>query len=405
MNNKKMKKQMIKNVILAGVVLFTGQVIAQKKNETSAAVAFKNTYSMAMSKNNLEGAKKALTDAKGFIDLAAENEDTKSNPKTLWLKGAIYSNLYLFGKNNNDSTLISQESELIEGSMSAFKNGFESSDKYDDDIKSSIFGVHSNLEKYSRTEYDASNFEDAGKYFNLQADFLNIVNILDSNSLFNAALCYERVSDLPKAATNYLKLAEIGYRSNVTYALAASCYRRNEQMEEAKKVISIAREKFPQDKDVLLEAVNINLALNDAVGAEALLNEAIAKDPENKLLHLTIGAIYIDLKENEKAESAITKALVIDPDYEDALYQLGAHLVNWAKEIVEESNQLKYNDPKVGELEAKSNEIFNRAIIPLEKYAEKQPTDKQVLTILSQLFRNIGNIEKSTEYRDKASKL
>ena len=176
-------------------------------------------------------------------------------------------------------------------------------------------------------------------------------------------------------------------------------------MEEAKKVISIAREKFPQDKDVLLEAVNINLALNDAVGAEALLNEAIAKDPENKLLHLTIGAIYIDLKENEKAESAITKALVIDPDYEDALYQLGAHLVNWAKEIVEESNQLKYNDPKVGELEAKSNEIFNRAIIPLEKYAEKQPTDKQVLTILSQLFRNIGNIEKSTEYRDKASKL
>ena len=400
-----MKKQILKNAILSGVVLFSGHVIAQKKNETSAAVAFKNTYSMAMSKNNIEGAKKALNDAKGFIDLAAENEETKSRPKTLWLKGAIYSNLYLFGMNNSDSSLITQENELIEGSMSAFKTGFETSDKYDDDIKSSVFNVHTNLEKFSRAEYDASNFKAAGKYFNLQAEFLNVINILDSNSLFNAALCYERVSELPKAATNYLKLAELGYRSNVTYALAASCYRRNEQMEEANKVISIAREKFPQDKDVLLEAVNIKLSLNDAAGAETLLNEAISKDPENKLLHLTIGAIYIDLKENEKAEAAINKALAIDSEYEDALYQLGAHLVNWAKEIVEESNQLKYNDPRVAELEEKSSEIFNRAIIPLEKYVSKQPKDKQVLTILSQLFRNIGNIEKSTEYREKASAL
>ena len=79
-----MKKQILKNVILSGIVLFSGHVIAQKKNETSAAVAFKNTYSMAMSKNNIEGAKKALNDAKGFIDLAAENEETKSKPKTLW---------------------------------------------------------------------------------------------------------------------------------------------------------------------------------------------------------------------------------------------------------------------------------------------------------------------------------
>ena len=66
---------------------------------------------------------------------------------------------------------------------------------------------------------------------------------------------------------------------------------------------------------------------------------------------------------------------------------------------------MKYNDPRVAELEEKSSEIFNRAIIPLEKYVSKQPKDKQVLTILSQLFRNIGNIEKSTEYREKASAL
>lgn len=378
------------------------QIVAQKKNETSAAVAYKNTYPLAMGKNNIEGAKKALLDAKSYIDLAAENAETQNSPKTLWLKGEIYSNLFLFGNNVGDSVLIKEENNLLTNSISAFKTGYDSHEKFDGEIKESIYKIHSGLENISRNLYEASNFEAAARFFNRQAEFLNIVNVLDSNSLFNAALCYERVNDLPKASENYKKLAEFGYKSNLTYALAVSCLRRNKQIEEAKSIINIAREKYPQDKDVLLEAVNVYLALNDAVGAEALLNEAISKDPNNVLLHVTIGTIYVDLKQNEKAEAAFTKALAIDAENEDALYQLGAHLVNWAKEIVEQSNQLKYNDPRVAELEKKSSEIFSKAIIPLEKYAAKQPTDKQVLTILSQLYRNIGNIEKSNEYREKA---
>lgn len=400
-----MKKQIFKSTIIGGVILISTQIVAQKKNETSAAVAYKNTYSLAMGKNNIEGAKKALLDAKTYVDLAAENSETQNSPKTLWLKGEIYSNLFIFASKIADSSIIMDEEILLNGSIAAFKTGYDSHDKYDGEIKESIYKIHSGLENISRDLYEASNFEDAARFFNRQAEFLSILSVLDSNSLFNAALCYERVNDLEKASKNYKKLAEVGYKSNLTYALTASCLRRNKQIDEAKSIINIAREKFPQDKDVLLEAVNIYLALNDAVGAEALLNEAIAKDPENILLHVTIGTIYVDLKQNEKAEEAFTKALTIDAENEDALYQLGAHLVNWGKEIADESNQLNYKDPRVAELEKKSTDVFSRAILPLEKYAAKQPTDKQVLTILSQLYRNIGDIEKSNQYKDKAGKI
>jgi len=395
----------MKHLILSGVVMFSCHVIGQKKNETSAAVAFKNTYSMAMGKKNIEAAKKALTDAKMYIDLAAENEETKSSPKTLWLKGAIYSNLFIFGMNTSDSSIIQQGDELLSTSKLAFENGFTSSDKFDSDIKESVQQVRLEFSGYASEFYNTAKYKEAGIFFNRQAEFSNIVNILDTNSLYNAALCYERINELSLAAEYYLKVANVGYRSNVTYALAANCLRRDNKIDEAKKVISIGRAKFPNDKDLLLEAVNVYISLNDAVGAEALLNEALSKDPKNIILQITIGAIYVDLKQNEKAEDAFNKALAIDPKNEDAIYRLGSHLVNWAKEIVEQSNQLKYNDPKVAVLEVKSNEIFNRAIAPLEQYATMQPTDKQVLTILSQLYRNIGNIEKSTEYRDKASKL
>jgi Tfp pilus assembly protein PilF len=46
--------------------------------------------------------------------------------------------------------------------------------------------------------------------------------------------------------------------------------------------------------------------------------------------------------------------------------------------------------------------IFKRALIPLEKFITISPNDKDVLTILYQLYRNLGNPEKSAEYKKRA---
>ena len=67
---------------------------AQKKNETSAAVEFKNKYLSSLRKGDIETAKKALISAKDFIDLAANHADTKDSQKTNWLKGEIYANFH-----------------------------------------------------------------------------------------------------------------------------------------------------------------------------------------------------------------------------------------------------------------------------------------------------------------------
>jgi len=49
--------------------------------------------------------------------------------------------------------------------------------------------------------------------------------------------------------------------------------------------------------------------------------------------------------------------------------------------------------------------IYNRAITPLERYIVKVPNDKNVLTILSQIYRSIGNMEKSNFYKEKVKAL
>lgn len=401
-----MKNNLIKSTLVVGTILAANVSISQKKNETSAAVAYKNTYSQALSSGNIPAAKKALLDAKKYIDLAIENPETQNSPKTLMLKGNIYSTLFLLGTDTKDTSVLNQlGASPLNTAIESYKKGFNVNDKYKGEIKENVLERHAIIEGTAVSFYNAKNFKDAAEMYTYDVKLYDAINLVDSNSLFNSAISYDKSDNYGLAAQTYEKLAKLGYRGALTYALASSSYRRNKQFAEAKAIITEGRAKYPQDKEVLLEAVNSCLENNDATGAEALLNEAIQKDPNNKVLFLTIGSIYIDLKQNEKAEEAFNKALAIDPEYQDALYQLGATLVNWGGAVIAKTNDMKYNDPKIKVLEKQSNEIFTRAISPLEKYVAKNPNEKSVLTILSQLYRNLGNMEKSDAYKQRAKAL
>lgn len=398
-----MKNSIQKTTLIAGTFILSAVSFAQKKNETSAAVEFKNNYQAAMMTGDVEKAKKSLIAAKGFIDLAAENVETKESPKTLWLKGEIYSNFMMLGMQTMDTSFVKLAGEdAIEVAIASFKKGYEVSDKFDGDIRESVYQKHDMLDGMAAMLYKGNMFKEAAEVYQTEAQFFDAVGEMDSTSIFNASLCYEKANDYANAATGYAKLARAGYKGTTSYVLASSAYRKNNQIAEAKAIVAEGRKKHPTDRELLLELVNTNIDSGDAAGAEAALAEAIASDPNNKQLHYTIGTIYIDLKENVKAEAALNKALEIDPNYQDALYQLGAHLITWAGDTRAAAGQLKFGDPNYDKMIIESDDIYRRALTPLEKYIAISPNDKDVLTILSQLHRSLGDINKSNEFKKRA---
>jgi tetratricopeptide (TPR) repeat protein len=398
-----MKNKVAKTSLIAGALIISASTFAQKKNETSAAVEFKNKYQMSMASGDIDGAKKALIAAKGFIDLAAEHVETKESPKTLYYKGEIYANFLMVGMQTMDTAFMKLGGDdALEVAIAAYKKGFDVSDKFDSDIKDAVYQKKAMLDPYANMLYKNNMFKEAGELYLTQADLSSAVSELDSTSIFNGSLCFEKGSEFIKAAEGYEKLAKVGYKGTTTYVLASSAYRKGGNIEKAKAIVAEGRKKHPSDRDLLLELVNTNIDAGDAAGAEAALNEAITKDPNNKQLHYTIGTIYIDLKENEKAEKALNKSLEIDPNYADALYQLGAHLVTWAGDTKTAANQLKFGDPNYNKMLQQADETYKRALVPLEKYIGKNPNDKDVLTILFQLNRSLGNTEKALEYKKRA---
>lgn len=401
-------------VLVLGVVAISTVTNAQKKYETSAAVEYKNKYLPALASEDWETAKKSLLTAKEFIDLAASNEETKNSPKTLWLKGDIYSQFPMIGLRTMDTVFLKLAGENpYRTAIDAYKQSYTVSTKYHDDLTNSINMNVASLDQMGNMLFNAGQFNEAGEVYTYIYDFRGAISMTDSISMYYASICYEKGGDNLKAADGYYKLAQMGYKGpkhdRNLYASAAGAYANSGDITKAKTVIAEGKTKTPGDRELLTEQVNIHIEEGDNAAAEAALTEAINADPKNKQLHLTIGTIYIELKENEKAEQSIRKALEIDPNYVDAHYQLGAHLVSWAAEIKDEANNLKLGDPNYNVLIKKSDELYRAAIDPLEKFVASNPEDKRTLKevyrSLSQIYRSTGDSEKSLEYKKKMEEL
>lgn len=392
----------MKNSLLVSTLLISSLSFGQKKNETSAAVEFKNKFAPAIQSQDYETAKKSILSAKEFIDLAAQHPETKESGKTLYYKGEVYLGIMSLALASGDADLSKIATpEFMEQGVQALKQSFSTDKKYKTDVSDVVYRARLMFDKSANAAYTAGDFKTAASLYNWQAKYSNAIEQLDSNAVFYSSVCSEKASDYSSAAIGYVTLAKAGYKGAVSYNLASGAYRKAGDIANAKSILSEGRKIYPNDRDLLLELVNINIDANDPAGAEAALAQAIAADPTNKQLFYTIGTIYIEMKENKKAEESLLKALSIDADYLDAQYQLGAHLVSWAGDLKTEANGLKLGDYKYDVLLSESNEIYKRAVGPLEKYITIQPNDKDVLNILFQLHRSLGNNAKATEYKTR----
>jgi tetratricopeptide (TPR) repeat protein len=390
-----------KNVGLAlGIVALSSVTFAQKKNVTSAAVEYKK-FKPLIAQQDMEGAKKTILVAKGFIDQAAENPETKEWDKMFWYRGEIYSGLAMVLAQDSTAADISAE-DAINIAIKSFEIGTTTGKKYKSYIKDAANEKAGLFTFAGNMAYDQEKFAEAGEAYDLAWQYNNSVGIVDSGLIFNAALCYEKAEKYEKAGELYGKLASMNYRdSGGTHAgvSASRAFRAAKQPEKAKAVVTEARKLNNGDRDLLMELVAISIDAGDNEGAEKALNDAIAADPNNARLHYNIGTIYMNMEDNAKAEESLRKALELDANYVDAKYQLGAHLFNWALQLNDEISFLKINDPREAELTKMMDDKMDGAVAALEAYIEHEPNDKNVLKILWKAYHKKENTEKAKEYK------
>ena len=184
------------------------------------------------------------------------------------------------------------------------------------------------------------------------------------------------------------------------YLYIANLYQKQGDDEKYMEVIKEGRAAYPDNSDLILYELNFYLRNEKFVEAEENLKLAISKDPTNKQLHFSLGVVYDNLGNSEGAIESYKRAIEVDPNYFDAVYNLGAFYFNQGVEVINVANEIeaqKEYDAKMAEATA----IFKDAQPYLEKAHDLEPTDLGAIASLQQLYARTGEIERATEMKKK----
>lgn len=409
----------IKKALLGlSLVAFTSTaVLAQTNNRVSAKNALDDFQKLQ--KSNPTAAKGKLLEAKKYIDLAAQHDDTKSDPKTLFYKGTIYMSVAaLSGTGDADFTQFDAE-KAMEESFNSWKASIKNKNKKDDftnEITMFVGMMHSpaysaGIELYKKADYDS-----ARVMFDGCVKFMDILGKLDTNAVFNAGLCSEleaeqvlkkctmdKKENCPEAQVLYEKAAEYykicndaGYNGSDMVVRYSDILIKAGKKDEAKAALTAGKAKYPKSNNLVIQEFNYYLSVGDNESAEKALAEAIKNNPKDAVLYFNAGAIYSDMKRYDDAKKAYENAIAIDAKYFDAYFNLGAMYFNQAADLYNAINDIK--DNAVYEKEkVRADELFKSALPWLEKARELNPKDRNNLIMLRTIYARLSMNDKWKE--------
>jgi len=222
-----------------------------------------------------------------------------------------------------------------------------------------------------------------------------IMGRVDSLGMFNAALVSERLEEYDEALGYYTALTQINYGGPDIYMYMASIYDRKKDTTKKIEVIRKGLEKYPDNEGLVREELSYLLTTGQIDEALNNFDKAIAKDPEDATLYYNRGLIYDQMGEFEKAEADYKKAVEVDPKFFDAAYNLGAMYFNAGAEWNNKASN--YGIKEQAEYDAatkKANEYFAKAKPALEQAHEIDPSDKNTMASLVQVYAIMGETEK-----------
>lgn len=162
-----------------------------------------------------------------------------------------------------------------------------------------------------------------------------------------------------------------------------------DRKDEAKAALADARKENPDDVNLITYEADIYLKMNDTENYKRLINEALAKSPNDKILLFNLGVTSGNANQLEDAEKYYKRVIEIDPKYTDAYLNLSDIILKPDAKIVKDMNNLGVSakDQKQYEvLKAERQKLFNKAMPVLEKAYELDPTNEVVKSNLKSVY-------------------
>ncbi|HPE99206.1 MAG: tetratricopeptide repeat protein [Bacteroidales bacterium] len=383
-----------------------------------SGVAFSQNPAVVSAFNWLKDNK--LDKALAAIEPATTHPQTMSSAKTWLYRGNIYLNIAL---TDNESF-----KALCSNPLDSAYNSYQKSIMLDKDYiaptanpnsaKLGLFYLGDQYFNVGANHYNNKDWAEARKYFERTKQIKNTFGEKDSLATFYATNCALQMGD-NETAMKYLKeLINMDYQKPEIYSMLGNLYKDAGDTTKMLNTIAMGRKRFPADLGLIISETNYYLGKGELAKAQDLLKVAVEKDPNNPILHFTIGSNYdrlsldTNVAEAEKesmlaeAEKAYLKAIELKADFFDAYYNLGALFFNKGVEVFELANSIPPDQFDAYEkAKTKYMEYWNKSVPYLEKASELMPDDLPTLQALKSLYARLNMPEKLKTVTDKINTL
>ena len=391
----------MKKIFLVFFLLISLKGYSQSFNVQSAADALKD---IKYTKNNRF---KDLSDAKKFIDLAAENVQTSNDPKMWVFRGKIYLTI----DQDTSEAIRNLDVDAIEKSAISFVNCMKVDIKqnYIEDCNGNIWIAGVRIFNKAVAALNKGDFAKASRYFTIALDIIPFDrdNNMKRSSItadlitYNLSKTAVRSKDSAKAKMYLQKLIDSKYNDPMIYIYMSRVYLEEKDTVKALSYVDQGRKIFDENTNLLNAEISIYGAQGKFDVLISKFTDAINLNPESELLYYHRASIYENKMDNEKAELDYKKALELKPEYFEANYYLGGLYFNQAAELANSAKNIKNNDEfenakKKYEAKFKEAEPFLEKSLELNprKSEEDQRLYKANLNSLKQLYARTGEMEK-----------
>ena len=175
--------------------------------------------------------------------------------------------------------------------------------------------------------------------------------------------------------------------------------KKNEYYNRAIEKMKEAKVYFPDDPSILLHLSNSYIATDRLDIAMDSFREGVEKDPENKYYRFNYGSMLLNSENYEEAAKQLKKAVEIDPEYVNAIYNLAVTYVKWGASLREEAIKNENEEDQI------YLEKYKLALPHLEKYVQIEPENAQFWDLLFKVYTNLNMTDKANDALKKFEEL
>jgi tetratricopeptide (TPR) repeat protein len=399
---------MKRNLILFALIMLVSVAFAQLKKDRTAAY---NAWQ-----------KPDLVKAKEAIDKAIAYPEAATDAKVWYYRGGIYLDIQI----SPAKAVLAPDALNVAYEAFTKAKELDTKEDYKTEITSKLSQIAGEFFNEGIAQFQLNNFDGAIPYFDKSIDIAKGNHVIDTMANYASALCYEKKAAtdkafLDKAIEKYqflvdLKMKDI--KDISIYTSLASLYKDKGDIEKATSILDLGKTIFPGNSDLIIAEANIYISTNNHKKAVSSLMIAKEKEPKNISILYAIGVTYDLLKNDTKlpedervkyfnsAIDAYKETISVDPNYFDALFNLGAIYYNKGGEVINEANKLPINETaKYDKMLADGNNYLNLALPYLEQCETLQPKDRNTLVSLKEIYTRLNLKDKLTAINDKLSNL